>query len=249
MFNVGALNPLNLNVSVTDFKNIKVGEGIGKLGDGLGSLGGKLGDGIGSIGGKIGDLKNINIGDGIGKLGDGIGSLGGKLGDGIGSIGGKLGDGFGQLGDGIGSIGGKLGDGFGQIGELTGIKKKHITRGNLTEADKLKPNPNFKHYKDIMENLIKQTTVKTEHPLISMDISYDSTKAIAVTKESDQCSCIKMYGLEEPHVLTFSETIHGTYIKLKEVEQNDEGSLFCIGYSDDGYFRVRIFTQEERTEE
>lgn len=58
-----------------------------------------------------------------------------------------------------------------------------------------------------------------------------------------------MYELEEPHAVTFSETIHGTYIKIKEVEQNEDGSLFCIGYSDDGNFRVRVFTQQERTEE
>ena len=31
------------------------------------------------------------------------------------------------------------------------------------------------------------------------------------------------------------------FIKLKEVEQNDEGTKFAIAYNNDGYFRLRTF--------
>ena len=202
----------------------------------------KVGDGIGSLGkGAIG---------GIGSLGkgavSGIGSLGKGAVSGIGTLGKGAIGGLGELGkgavSGIGTLGTGLGDGFGKLGELTGIKgKKSTLRGGLTDEDKLKPNPNFKNYKDNFENLIKMTSVKTKYPLVSMQITYDSKKALAVTKQSDQLSYIKMYDLEEPHACTFVEQIKGTYIKVKEVEQNTTGKKFCVAYNDDGHFKVRIF--------
>jgi len=50
-----------------------------------------------------------------------------------------------------------------------------------------------------------------------MIISYDSKKAIAVTKKSDDRHYILQYDLES-YEITFREKIKGNYIKLKEVE-------------------------------
>lgn len=57
-------------------------------------------------------------------------------------------------------------------------------------------------------------------PICSMLITYDSTRALTVTKEDDRNYYIKMYDLES-YQLTFEEKIGGSeesYIKLKEVE-------------------------------
>jgi hypothetical protein len=53
------------------------------------------------------------------------------------------------------------------------------TLGNKTE---LKPNIRLKSHKKLFTGLLKQSNVVTLNPIISLIISYDSTRAITVTK-------------------------------------------------------------------
>lgn len=71
------------------------------------------------------------------------------------------------------------------------------------------------------------------YPIVSVIISYDSTRAITVTKANEREYYVKMYDLET-YELTFEECIKGTYIKLKDVEQAADGKKFAIVYNDDG---------------
>jgi hypothetical protein len=84
-----------------------------------------------------------------------------------------------------------------------------------------KPNPRFRNFSGIFKNLIKNSNVTTMDPIVSMIITYDSSKAITVTKRSDQEYYVKQYDLET-YELTFEERIGNDsrqhYIKLKEVE-------------------------------
>jgi len=67
---------------------------------------------------------------------------------------------------------------------------------------------------------VKSTNVVTMYPIVSMIITYDSSKAVTVTKRNDREYYIKQYDLES-YDLTFEEKIGGgedQYIKLKEVE-------------------------------
>ena len=43
------------------------------------------------------------------------------------------------------------------------------------------PNPKFKHFKDIFQDLLKQRNCPTQYPIVSMAITHDSTRAISVT--------------------------------------------------------------------
>lgn len=81
-----------------------------------------------------------------------------------------------------------------------------------------------------------------------MIITYDSTKAITVTKQDDSFCYIKMYDLEE-YNMTFDECIggEGRYIKFKEIEQNSAGKEFAALYNDDGVWYLRTFGKESRT--
>ena len=57
------------------------------------------------------------------------------------------------------------------------------------------------------------------YPIVSMIISYDSTRAVTITKKDDRTCFVKMYGLET-NEMTFEEKIGGgpnSYIKLKEI--------------------------------
>lgn len=88
------------------------------------------------------------------------------------------------------------------------------------------------------------------HPILSMIITYDSTKAVTVTKASDREYFVHMYDLEikgnDSIEHTFEERIGGhtdAYIKLKEVEQSSNGKKYAIVYNDDGIFYLRTFTK------
>lgn len=60
----------------------------------------------------------------------------------------------------------------------------------------LKPNLRFLPYKNVFKDLLKQTSVVTMYPIVSMLITYDSTRALTVTKKDDRYYYIKMYDLE-----------------------------------------------------
>lgn len=112
-----------------------------------------------------------------------------------------------------------------------------------------KPNPRFKNYKELFNNLLKSTDVTTMYPICTVIISYDSTRAITVTKKDDKEYYIKMYDLES-YDMTFEEKVGGEdndYIKLKEVEQNARGDKFAIVYFNDGNFRLRTFDKTTRS--
>ena len=122
-----------------------------------------------------------------------------------------------------------------------------------TQGEKVsnKPNPRFKNYSEVFKNLVKSTNVVTMYPICSMIITYDSTKAVTVTKRNDREYYVKQYDLEH-YGLTFEEKIGGgpnQYIKLKEVEQSSDGKKYAIVYNDDGKFFLRTFGKETRTEE
>jgi hypothetical protein len=106
----------------------------------------------------------------------------------------------------------------------------------------------------VFDNLIKQIQVKTMYPICSMIITYDSTKAVTVTKANDREYFVKMYDLEmkgdDLPLPTFEERVGGgldSYIKLKEVEQSSNGKKFAVCYNDDGLFYLRTFNKETRT--
>ena len=79
-------------------------------------------------------------------------------------------------------------------------------------------------------------------------ISYDSTRAITVTKKDDREFWVRMYSLQN-YEKTFEEQIGGkddSYIRLKEVEQNSTGKKYAVAFIDDGKFRLRVFGKETR---
>lgn len=70
----------------------------------------------------------------------------------------------------------------------TGVIQYVDTKGNTTT---LKPNLRFLGFKNIFQDLLKQTSVVTMYPIVSMIISFDSTKAITLTKKDDRNCFVK----------------------------------------------------------
>jgi len=134
-------------------------------------------------------------------------------------------------------------DGGSEFLATTNEDKQNTYLNTKGEVIVNKPNPRFKNYRELFNNLIKTTDVVTMYPIVSVIISYDSTHAITVTKRNPQEYYVKMYDLET-YEMTFEEKIGGhedDYIKCKEVEQNTNGSKFAIAYSNDGCFFMRHF--------
>lgn len=116
------------------------------------------------------------------------------------------------------------------------------------EGEVLKPNLQFDNYKFQFDNLLKHKQVPTMYPIVSCIISYDSTRAILVSKRDDREFWVRMYDLES-YQKTFEEMIGGkedSYIRAKEVEQNSTGKKYAIVFIDDGKFFLRVFTKVAR---
>lgn len=58
-------------------------------------------------------------------------------------------------------------------------------------ADYFKPNLQFKSYASLFENLTKAKKVATAFPILSVIITYDSSRAILVTKKDDREAWIR----------------------------------------------------------
>ena len=59
----------------------------------------------------------------------------------------------------------------------------------------LKPNSKFLNYSENFKNLLSTQPVVTMYPLVSMAISYDSKKALVITKKNDRESWVSMFDL------------------------------------------------------
>ena len=96
--------------------------------------------------------------------------------------------------------------------------------------------------------MTKHKVVPTMYPIVSVSISYDSTRAITVTKKDDREFWVRMYDLES-YDKTFDMQIGGnpdSFIRTKEIEQNSTGKRYAIVFIDDGKFRLRVFGKERR---
>ena len=114
---------------------------------------------------------------------------------------------------------------------------------------KNKPNVFFKNYRQLMNDLVHQNNIKTLYSIVNMGISNDSKAAFTVTKKNDREYYVKMYDIEKKDLI-FEEVIGGkpdSYIKAKDIEQNEEGTKFALCFFDDGKFRVRYFDKSKMT--
>ena len=71
-----------------------------------------------------------------------------------------------------------------------------------------------------------------------------------VVKKSEQEYWIKQFDLET-YEMTFQEKFGGdpkSYIKMKNMAQTKCGKFYCVGYLDNGNFRLRTFEKEQRDE-
>ena len=113
-------------------------------------------------------------------------------------------------------------------------------------------NIQFKNYKEHFESLLISDHVPTRNPIVSCIITYDSSRVITVTKNSDKRFLVRQFDLNNNNENCFNETIGGDencFIRAKEVEQNIAGDKYAIVYYNDGRFLLRVFDKNERPAE
>ena len=111
-------------------------------------------------------------------------------------------------------------------------------------------NPKFNKQKTLFDNMLKSKRIESKSPIMSMMITYDSSKVFTVTKMNDIECRIKQYDLVT-YQITFSETIGGKpgdHIKLKEIEQSSDGKKYALVYNNDGIYVLRTFGKVTRTQ-
>ena len=114
-------------------------------------------------------------------------------------------------------------------------------------------NERFKNYSNLFSYLTKQQQVLTFWPIVSCIIGYNSKKVVTVSKKDDQEFYVRCFNLSGTFENTFEEKIGGeteededdNYIKIKEVEQNFDGTKFAFVYFNDGKFFLRTFCDED----
>jgi len=92
--------------------------------------------------------------------------------------------------------------------------------------------------------------------MVSCIITYNSKKVVTVTKKDESEYYVRYFVLGGSYDNTFEEKIGGEveygqqehYIKLKEVEQNGNGTKFAFVYFDDGRFYLRTLADTDRLE-
>ena len=135
-------------------------------------------------------------------------------------------------------------------------EKQKKALGAKSDQD-VKPNKRFKNFNDVFSGLTRSKQVKTQDPMISCIISYNSRSAITITKKSDRVHYVHQFSLETCE-MTFMEKYGGrkdefgediSYIKCNEIEQNVSGTQFACCYLDDGHFFCRLFGEMNRTAE
>lgn len=62
---------------------------------------------------------------------------------------------------------------------------RKLDRSSIIDQSEYEYNPVFKNYQSVFENLMKAIRVDTDWAVINCQISYDSTRAIILSKESD----------------------------------------------------------------
>ena len=74
-------------------------------------------------------------------------------------------------------------------------------------------------------------------------MTYGSKYCVAILMQDDDADTdvfeIRGYSLRSFNQ-KWNKRIEGTYIKMKEIEQTDDGQILAIAYQDDGEFKVAI---------
>jgi hypothetical protein len=123
-----------------------------------------------------------------------------------------------------------------EIAEDSDIDIEEVMQSYSENPDEIQPIAQMAKHRNKFNDLLETKHVDTANPIVSMIISYDSTRALSITTKSNSEFLIKIFSLDTNELL-FIETLGGEskdYIKCKDIEQSPSGGRFVVCYNNDG---------------
>lgn len=87
----------------------------------------------------------------------------------------------------------------------------------------------FEQYSYIFDELLTKVQVDTDLPIIEAVVTQDSKHVVVIISEFDEHFEVREYDVAEQQ-LVFCKEYDGTYIRMNNIEQNREGTVFAIAY-------------------
>lgn len=80
--------------------------------------------------------------------------------------------------------------------------------------------------------------------VVQVIITYDSKKCVAIINDKDEHFELVGYSLTQ-HNQLFKREYDGEYIKMNQIEQSDDGTIYAIAYQDNGHFYVNVINDQD----
>jgi hypothetical protein len=81
--------------------------------------------------------------------------------------------------------------------------------------------------------------VNTELPIIEAVVTQDSKHVVVLISNKDEHFELREYDVSDQREVFRKEYI-GTYLRMNNIEQNKDGTMFAIAYQDNGAFFVNV---------
>ena len=104
------------------------------------------------------------------------------------------------------------------------LKEKVQVESLLYERDSY-----LSKYEKVFHDLVKRSKVETELDVARVMITNDSARAIAICRSSDELYKIQLVSLQTYETVNEIQ-IHGEYLKVNEIQQNNSGKLLNAVY-------------------
>lgn len=101
----------------------------------------------------------------------------------------------------------------------------------------------MERYNYIFDELLTKNHVDTDLPIIEAIVTQDSKHVLVIVSEKDEHFELREYNVSEQQ-LVFCKEYDGTYLRMNNIEQNKEGTVFAIAYQDNGAFFVNVIDNQ-----
>lgn len=119
------------------------------------------------------------------------------------------------------------------------------------KSQNMKPNPRFKNYTSVFQNLLRSTNVQTKFPIVICKISHDSSKVITLAKSDEHEFFVQMFDVVTAKQI-FVERVGGDprqYIKIDDISELENSDMYAVSYFDLGKFNLRTFRVDPRSQD
>lgn len=109
----------------------------------------------------------------------------------------------------------------------------------------------FKNYKKVFEDMVRNTRLQTNDPVISISIAFDASMLLVLTKKSDARFIVTCYDLtldQKPCGREIFGDDDKSFVRIKQIEQYSDSALYAVVFIEDGIFKLTTLGCEKLNE-